>query len=250
MAGGVRIIKKKGGGHGHHGGAWKVAYADFVTAMMALFMVMWLLASSDSAQRQEIANYFRSGILPEGSMTMKAAQNRPSVIEETAVPPGQSNTPSETSHQMQEAISKVTKVNPMLRDFATQVSVKDTPQGVLIEIADKDTNGEMFFDVSSAKMKPKLEEFLTQLAPFLEQQGKKIELLGHTDARPFADGSGKTNWSLSFERADAARLVFVKKGLGPKINAVRAYGDSDLRDKGNPYSAANRRLQILLLNDQ
>ena len=247
---GVRIIKKKAGGHGHHGGAWKVAYADFVTAMMALFMVMWLLASSDSTQRKEIANYFRSGILPEGSMTMKAAQNRPAVIEEAASAPTGESTPSHTAEQMRQTIDSVTRVNPALRDFAAQVTVKDTPQGVLIEIADADKGGAMSFDVSSAKMKPRLEEFLKTLAPFLKEQGNKIEIIGHTDARPFADGSGRTNWSLSFDRADQARLVLVDQGLGPQINAVRAYGDSQLRDKANPYAATNRRLAILLLHDK
>src|SRR5215471_5117613 len=83
------IIKKKKGGHaGHHGGAWKVAYADFVTAMMALFMVLWLLASTDAASRKEISNYFRTGILPEGDLAMNhAAQIKPSVIEEASTPP-------------------------------------------------------------------------------------------------------------------------------------------------------------------
>src|ERR1041384_519048 len=87
----ARKIKKVDGGHGHHGGAWKVAYADFVTAMMALFMVMWLLASTDQATRQEISNYFRTGILPDGDMSMnRAAQLTPSVIQAspTPAPPG------------------------------------------------------------------------------------------------------------------------------------------------------------------
>src|SRR5580698_7071617 len=83
-----RVIKKVDGGHGHHGGAWKVAYADFVTAMMALFMVMWLLASTDAQSRKEISLYFRTGILPEGSLAMNhAAQLNPSVIEASPVPP-------------------------------------------------------------------------------------------------------------------------------------------------------------------
>jgi len=83
-----RVVKKVDGGHGHHGGAWKVAYADFVTAMMALFMVLWLLASSDSNAKKEIANYFRTGILPDGSMAMNhAAQITPSVIEAAPAPP-------------------------------------------------------------------------------------------------------------------------------------------------------------------
>src|SRR3954468_2626817 len=83
-----RKVIKKGDGHGHHGGAWKVAYADFVTAMMALFMVMWLLASTDAQTRKEISNYFRTGILPEGDLSMNhAAQVTPSVIEEASTPP-------------------------------------------------------------------------------------------------------------------------------------------------------------------
>ena len=81
------IIKKAGGGHGHHGGAWKVAYADFVTAMMAFFMVMWLLASTDQRARKEIANYFRTGILPDGDLSMAGVADQPSIIEQSAEPP-------------------------------------------------------------------------------------------------------------------------------------------------------------------
>ena len=247
MAGGVRIIKKKGGGHGHHGGAWKVAYADFVTAMMALFMVMWLLASSDSSQRKEIANYFRSGILPEGSLSMKASQNRPSVIEETSTAPNGQTQMSVATEQMKMAIKSLAKINPNLSDLATQVTVSQTPDGILIEMVDRDKDGAMLYDVSSAKMKPRLQQFLNQLAPALKEQGRQIEIIGHTDARPFADGSGKTNWSLSFERADGARQVLAESGLGGQIKAVRAYGDSQLKDEQNPFSASNRRLALLLV---
>src|SRR5690349_9457630 len=122
----ARKFKKKGGGHGHHGGAWKVAYADFVTAMMALFMVMWLLASTDSSSRKEIANYFRTGILPEGDMSMgRASQFQPAIIEETGKPPPGNNAQTlQQAKDLKSAIAAMAKGNSTLAKLVNQVTVK------------------------------------------------------------------------------------------------------------------------------
>jgi chemotaxis protein MotB len=254
MAEGRRIIiKKKGGGHGHHGGAWKVAYADFVTAMMALFMVMWLLASTDQQSRKEISRYFRTGILPDGDLAMeRAAQTRPSVIEETSMPTPRKSAAAAAGKQAKElgkAIERMVKSDPELAKLAAQVSVKLTEQGVLIEAVDRDGQS-MLFDSASSELKPSLVAFLDKLGPLLARRKNRIQIMGHTDARPFVSKAGKTNWDLSYERATNARKVLEASGLERgQVTAVQAYGASQPRNATDPFAAENRRLAVLVLHD-
>lgn len=259
-----RVIKKIDGGHGHHGGAWKVAYADFVTAMMALFMVLWLLASTDASSRKEISQYFRSGILPDGDMAMKkAAQITPSVIEESAVPPrdkrndgellkengeGGDQQFGETEREIQRGLEELAKVDPELAEVIKNVHVEKTPDGLVIEAVDDDGQS-MLFDSSSSKLKEPLERFLQGLAPVLAKIGKPIEINGHTDARPFATGATRSNWDLSYERASAAREIFEAAGVDKgKISGVVGRGASHLYNPSDPYAAENRRLSVLVID--
>src|SRR5215475_2401028 len=138
----ARKIKKVEGGHGHHGGAWKVAYADFVSAMMALFMVMWLLASTDQATRKEISNYFRTGILPDGDMAMnRAAQLTPSVIQAspTPAPAGQEalDEKAEAAKALVGRLDRLAAVDPTLAQVMRNVHVSINEDGVLIEAVDE-----------------------------------------------------------------------------------------------------------------
>ena len=201
-----RVIKKVDGGHGHHGGAWKVAYADFVTAMMALFMVMWLLASTDESSRKEISNYFRTGVLPEGDMAMnKAAQITPSVLEfSPAPPPAGDETIDDTAVEMRNEMSRLAAVDSDLADVIRNVHVEVTPDGVLIEIVDEAKG--LLFDTSSAKLKEPLEHFLTLAAPMLGATGAHIEINGHTDATPFAAGA-KLSTRASADGSPASNAV-------------------------------------------
>jgi chemotaxis protein MotB len=244
------IVRKKkgGGGHGHHGGAWKVAYADFVTAMMALFMVMWLVASTDAKARKEIANYFRTGILPDGDMSQQgAAQIKPSIMEQSPTPP-QTKAPSleKSASDIAKAIKEMAALDPRLADLAANVTVTVTQDGVLIEAVDTDGKDGMLFDVSSAKPKPALVEFLNRIAPVITEGGRPVRIIGHTDARAFAT-SAKNNWDLSYDRAAAARKILEAGPQAPKIDCVAAYGDTQLRDTRNPFAAENRRLGLLVL---
>ncbi|MEO8550155.1 MAG: flagellar motor protein MotB, partial [Kofleriaceae bacterium] len=178
-----RKVIKKGDGHGHHGGAWKVAYADFVTAMMALFMVLWLLASSDAQTRKEIANYFRTGIMPEGSLSMnRAAQIAPPVIEAapSPPPPGQGSISEDTATQLRNEMVRLGAIDATLAKVIEGVHVEVTPDGVLIEIVDEGNN--LLFDLSSAKLKQPLVDFLQKLGPVLADTDARIEVNGHTDA--------------------------------------------------------------------
>lgn len=242
-------IKKRGGGHGHHGGAWKVAYADFVTAMMALFMVMWLVASTDAKSRKEIANYFRTGILEVGDMSMQgASQMVPAVLEQTGTPPTEEGADIENDAEaIKDAIEDIGASDPELRAIAANVSVMKTPEGVLIEAIDREGGEGMLFEVASSDVKPALVTFLTRLAPVLNRVGKMVRVMGHTDARQYMSGK-KSNWDLSFERASAAHKVLASHGMSEQIESVTAFGATRLRNNENPIAAENRRLGLLVLS--
>ncbi|HVV87461.1 MAG TPA: flagellar motor protein MotB, partial [Kofleriaceae bacterium] len=244
---GRRRVIKKVAGHGHHGGAWKIAYADFVTAMMALFLVLWLLASTDQKSRNEIARYFRTGILPDAELAMSGgAQYVPSIIERSPTPPApQTESISDAASSVKEQIDKLVENHTGLAELANKVRVTATEQGVLIEVVD-DKN-ELLFDSASSRLNHPLEEFLQQLGPILASRREPIEIQGHTDARPFVSGAGKTNWDLSYERADAAREILEQNGLKPeRIVGVIGRGSAVPLDQGDPFAARNRRLSVLL----
>ncbi len=247
----ARRYKKVEGGHGHHGGAWKVAYADFVTAMMALFMVLWLLASTDAASRKEISNYFRTGILPEGDLAMNhAAQIKPSVIEESGTPPPSEEEASfenkaEAAKQISDKLGRLAALDGELASVVRNVKIKITPEGVLVETVDEGDN--LLFDVSSAKLSAPLQKFLKAFAPILVKLGRPVEINGHTDARRFAPGSKLNNWDLSYQRADAARKIFEENGVSrEQIVGLFARGSSQLYKPDDPLAPQNRRLSFLL----
>jgi chemotaxis protein MotB len=247
----ARKFKKVEGGHGHHGGAWKVAYADFVTAMMALFMVLWLLASTDEQSRKEISNYFRTGLLPDGDLAMKsAAQVKPSVFQEapTPPPPGESTVDerAEAATQLQARLQRLSAIDAELSHVVRNVRVEVVREGVLIEAVDQD-NG-LLFDLSSARLNEPLERFLRALGPALAALDAPIEINGHTDARPFAHGARVSNWDLSYLRAAAAREILESAGVpAARIVGVFARGASQLYLPREPFAPQNRRLSILLL---
>jgi chemotaxis protein MotB len=246
-----RVIKKVDGHGGHHGGAWKVAYADFVTAMMALFMVLWLLASTDSQSRKEISQYFRTGLLPSGDLSMnRAAQSAPSVIEAAPVPPPPDqksidDSVQTTVEQLKDRLSSLASVDPQLADVIKDVHIEVTKDGILIEAADEEKG--FLFDNASAKLKEPLERFLRALAPMIAGTKAPIEINGHTDARPFYRGAGMSNWDLSYQRASASRDILEASGVPEsQIQGVFARGSALPYVKTNPLAAANRRLSILL----
>jgi chemotaxis protein MotB len=244
-----RKIKKIVGGHGHHGGAWKVAYADFVTAMMALFMVLWLLASTDPKARHEIANYFRTGILPDGEMAMKnAAQARPSVFEEApSLQQAHEATLDEQARDLEKAIQELVARDSQLTELAKYVTVRVTPDGVLIEVVDHEGKDDLLFDSASARLKPALTHFLGELAPVLAERSNALEVHGNTDARRFVSGANKDNWDLSYERATAARHILENSGVREgQVVGVVASGAAMPYDPNDPIAASNRRLSILL----
>jgi len=244
----ARRIKKVEGGHGHHGGAWKVAYADFVTAMMALFMVMWLLASTDAQTRKEISNYFRTGILPEGDLSMnRAAQVTPSVMEvaPTPPPPGEESLQEETAKSISDKLGRMAAIDGELAQVIRNVHITITDDGVMVEMVDEGEG--LLFDMSSSKLNEPMERFLRAFAPMLVKLGRPIEINGHTDARPYARGSRVSNWDLSYQRAAAAREILENSGLPTsQVLGVFARGSSQLYVPADPLAAQNRRLSFLI----
>ncbi len=245
----IIIIKKKGKGHGgHHGGAWKVAYADFVTAMMALFMVMWLLAQTDQTTRQKLSEYFRTGMFSGAPSVL----NGGSGIQEMAFfdVVGRSNMQPESaafeqvSLAVRALIRRTTDENPDMKDLGKNIRVSVTAEGLLITILDG--GNDLLFDRASSDLKPRLVGLLEQLAPILKTLDNTLQIHGHTDARQFPKGSGRSNWQLSFERADRARAVLEETGLRKgQIAGVYAHGDTSLINPKEPFAAENRRLAIL-----
>jgi chemotaxis protein MotB len=251
----VIIIKKKAKHAGHHGGAWKVAYADFVTAMMALFIVLWLLTQSDEASKERIAQYFRTGMLPGGTLTVGSPAGSSPPVAINIFPSGSMGGPNESRAAREiaadiEQLLHTTEREPKeLKAMVSHLKVKATAEGTLIELVDGDDN--FMFPVGASGLKPGAQSLLERLAPIFAKLKNKIEIHGHTDARPFDSGSKKNNWDLSFERANEARRVLEQNGVpSGRINAVQAHADTVLLNKKDPLAPENRRLSILILKEK
>ena len=249
----VIIVKKKRVPHAaHHGGAWKVAYADFVTAMMALFIVLWLLTQADMRLRQQIAQYFRDpGVLPGGAVLNQeasAAKSRePKVVAQEIIVvqgDGEEKLLEGQKKAIEEALQKAAEEDPELAAIKDQVIVQVTDAGLSIQVVDK--GRDLLFDLSSSKLKPALVELLKRLGDHLGHLPNPVQIGGHTDSRPFPTESGMTNWELAWERANAARKVLEANGLRPgQIHRVVGYADTEPLVPDDPLADENRRLSIV-----
>jgi chemotaxis protein MotB len=263
------VIKKvKKGGHGHHGGAWKLAYADFVTAMMAFFLLMWLLGTTEPAYRQGIAEYFKDPWKPSfrgGPNTGDATSIIQGGGEDITQAEGQVNKSDQSSEEASEAdkerekqqleaikekIEQMIETDPLLNPFKDQLKIDITQEGLRVQIIDKE--GRPMFNLASAKMENYAAEILHKVAPVMNELPNKISISGHTDARPFpGSGQGYTNWELSADRANAARKELIKGGLREE-KMMRVVGlASSVPFLGNdPLAATNRRISIIVMNRQ
>jgi chemotaxis protein MotB len=248
----VIIKRKKGHAAAHHGGAWKVAYADFVTAMMALFIVLWLLTQADMQMKQQIAQYFRDpGILPSGSFlspdSATQKEKDPKLMaKELIVLQGDAEQEALEGEKksLDQAMDRAMKENPELAMLRDQVIVQVTDAGLSIQVVD--VGRDMLFDLSSAKLKPALMQLLKHIAAELGRLPNHIQVGGHTDSRPFPTDATISNWELAFARANAARRVMEANGLWPgQINRVVGYADSEPLIPTDPLADENRRLSIL-----
>jgi len=227
------IIKKKGGHGGHHGGAWKVAYADFVTAMMALFIVLWLMNSSKQVQ-EAVGGYFKD---PSGS-SKKVGSNMQGSGENFLV---RKQDMSKIKDELQNRIRKISNFDKLSK----QIEITITTEGLRIELLEE-ANG-TFFDIGDATPSSSGTELLTTLAQEIGQLPNRVSIEGHTDAKPFQGAGNYSNWELSADRANAARRIMLQAGLGPnQVEQVRGFADQHLRNKSNPEDPANRRISLIV----
>ena len=268
------IIKRvKKGGHAAHGGAWKIAYADFVTAMMAFFLLMWLLGSTAKGELQGISDYFSSplkvamaggdgsgnssSVIPGGGNDLSKVHGqvrRSDTDSEKARRQSIDTARAERAKQdaeriktLQAKIDALITENPRLNEYKSQIRIDVTPDGLQIQIVD-DQNRPMF-DSGSAMVKPYMRDILREIGAALNGVENRVSLAGHTDAVPYSNSDrGYSNWELSSDRANATRRELVAAGMpDAKLGRVVGLAASDLLEPDNPRSAANRRTTITVL---
>jgi chemotaxis protein MotB len=231
----IYVIKRKKAGHGgHHGGAWKVAYADFVTAMMALFIVLWLM-SADEKVKEAISAFFNNPTGP-GTQTGSAAAGAGNSIQLT----------KDDMAKLKEKMEQALKSMPNFRDMKEHVEMTITADGLRIELLE--TEAGMFFESGRPLPSASGAELLARLAEELGRLPNNLLIEGHTDAKPFAVAGGTySNWELSTDRANAARRLM--EGHGVRVNQVaqvRGFAERQLRHPQDPESAANRRISVIV----
>ena len=258
---------------GHHGGAWKIAFADFATAMMAFFLVLWLMSSATPEQKKAISGYFKDPIgfsesaspyvidlggtpTPAPDRTLNpelkdAPDAQDSAIDSAPLDASQVETLAEKIEKerlellLQELQNKVEE-NPELRKFKDQILFEITQDGLRIQIMDA-ANRPMF-DLGSARLQPYFEDILLILAETIRSVPNKISISGHTDAKPFAGDGDFGNWELSASRANAARRTLVAGGYpDEQVARVVGYASSALFDRQDPFNPVNRRIDITVL---
>jgi chemotaxis protein MotB len=249
----IIVKKKRPGGHGHHGGAWKVAYADFVTAMMAFFLVLWIVGQSQ-AVKAGVAGYFRNpgiledalsnGILPGGDAGM-VEQATPALLDamgnETIPTPSERDMLERKAEMLRQMLART----PEFEGLQDQIEIYVTREGLRIEIIEQTDS--LFFDTGSAALKQETVRLLSAIASELAALPNSIVIEGHSDSRRYSTSGIYTNWELSADRANAARRVMEQSGLRPRqVSEVRGYADSRLRVPTDPLDPRNRRVSIVV----
>ncbi|MFA7325594.1 MAG: flagellar motor protein MotB [Candidatus Kapaibacterium sp.] len=273
----IKKINKVAGGH--HGGAWKVAYADFVTAMMALFIVLWILSASEETQDQ-IQAYFddpgafsfvtgkravatESGLKPiPGSVLGEMIGDGGGNIEDNDIDSDSQSLKQlmnesirdsieaaenlkSSAEELQDFIEGLINSTSGLSDFSESVKFTFTEDGLKIELVENNEN--LFFEVGSSKINPKGEKIIALLAKEIGKLPNSVEIQGHTDSRKYGNSKDYSNWDLSSDRANSTRKYMESKGLwNGQISVVAGYADKELVNKDNPFANENRRVTIYL----
>ena len=236
----IIVIKKKAGHGGHHGGAWKVAYADFVTALMSLFIVLWLMGSSEKVKRA-VAGYFND---PKGT-GQQLGTTMTGTGEGSVAASEKAN--EKALQDLKEKLEKEIKDKKELEKLMKQIEMTITNEGLRIELIEG-KNG-TFFQSGSAKLSTNGQELLALLAGELKTLPNALLIEGHTDAAQYSNDANYSNWELSADRANAARRLLQQDGVrADQVTQVRGYADQILRVKNNPYDPSNRRISILVKN--
>lgn len=259
----IIIKRKKVVAAGHHGGSWKVAFADFATAMMAFFLVLWLTATATPEQKRAVEGYFKDpiGYTDGGSRNPVDLGGSASVVDEASEDVADSNIQIEDQaveemaqtleQQKMERLFQDLKdrieQNKTLQDFKDQLLIDITSEGLRIQIVDRSQRP--MFDSGRAELKYYSQDILFELAKTLSTVDNKLSLTGHTDSTPFSGRPGYTNWELSADRANTARRALVAGGVdGRQIGRVVGLSDSVLFNKDDPQAPVNRRISIIVMN--
>ncbi len=275
----VKKIKKVAGGH--HGGAWKIAYADFVTAMMAFFLLMWLLGSQSAGDLSGIAEYFKTplkvamqggsgagasnSILVGGGRTLTTKVGQDRVVEDiptkkTVNPRVPRKKPDVSDYEflkktemdrlkgLEQQLKQMIESNPNLSQFKNQIMIDIDTDGLRIQIVDEKNRA--MFSVAKAELEPYAKVILRAMGPMINSVPNKIKISGHTDALPFNAGNkAYGNWELSAERANAARRELINGEMDPdKVLQIDGMGSAVPVDKDNPLNPINRRIAIIVMN--
>ena len=268
------IIKRvKKGGHGHHGGAWKIAYADFVTAMMAFFLLMWLLGSTTEGDKKGIADFFNAPLKvsliggsgagdashvvkgggqdltrQSGQIKQGDVQAQKKTINLKALQAEQRKAEAERLESLKKKVETALEESPKLAAMKSQIRLDMTQDGLRIQIVDEQNRP--MFDSGSAVVKPYMRDLLREIGHVLAEVPNRISLEGHTDALPFAGGDrGYGNWELSSDRANASRREIVAGGLPEdRMLQVQGLASSRLFVPAEPTSPANRRISVIVMN--
>ncbi len=278
----IKRVKKHA--HGHHGGAWKVAYADFVTAMMALFLLMWLMGSTTKEERAAISHYFTEPSMVQGASPTKSshptAAQGPGGAGESLIQLGGTSNPESGKvraktrddvnrtertvdaktaqaiareeerkrfEELKATLDAAIQASQTLAPFKDQLLIDITPEGLRIQIIDKENRP--MFDVSSVDLKPYSVGILRELGKLINAVPNKISLSGHTDSRRYAGGPAYGNWELSADRANAARRALIEGGMDEgKVARVVGLGSSVPFVKTDPLAASNRRISIIVMH--
>lgn len=270
----VKKIKKNGGGH--HGGAWKIAYADFVTAMMAFFLLMWLLGSTSKAQKEGIAEYFQTPLhmvlmgpsLGQSDSALRNTGGKDVTKKQGQVKPVEGD-PGKLKtvklEDVKEALKQAEKVklealkakieqaiedNPTLQQFKSQLKLDITSEGLRVQIIDEQNRP--MFENAKAELQPYAKTILREIGKTLNGVDNKISLSGHTDASAYAHGDqGYSNWELSADRVNASRRELIAGGMDEtKLMRVVGLGSAIMMDKENPFNPINRRISLIVMNKE
>lgn len=269
----IKRIKKVSGGH--HGGAWKIAYADFVTAMMAFFLLMWLLGSTTQGDKEGIADYFKtplkialaggagsgdsSSIIKGGGedLSRRMGQVKRGDIEEIkrainleAAQAERQRLELEQFKNLKKRIEQVIEANPSLINFKKQLLLDITTDGLRIQIIDE--KNRPMFSIGKAELQSYTKEILHEIGKMLNDVPNKISLSGHTDATPYPSGEKSySNWELSADRANASRRELIAGGMDAnKVLRVVGLSSAVLFDKEDPFNPFNRRISIIVMNEK
>jgi chemotaxis protein MotB len=254
----IIVIRRPVQGKGHHGGGWKIAYADFMTAMMAFFLVMWLLSSSSKHQLQGIAEHFKTPLKvalaggPASSMSTSVIPGGgpdPTNKEMAEIRQGESDADdSQRLEELKQQLDNMIESSPVLKQFRPQLLIDITPEGLRIQIVD--SSNRPMFDRSSAIVVSYMRAILREIGPVLNAQPNKITLSGHTDATQYSRGdSAYSNWELSADRANASRRELIAGGMQEtKVLRVMGVASSMHLNPDDPYAPVNRRISLVVLN--